>query len=228
MPTQDQGENREGHHCELECQRSAQEPTLLNSVQGENLEDHENQHDPELNGQRSAPQYTANLALRENREAITTTRNWIVNDLLGKVLPEQGRRPALLDSVMRDLGHVDNLLGQRGVQEPEELRQLVPHLRNRSIEILHVGTDIDGVLRHVPLNPFLRSPPLTQTRRLGTAGLFLILLEELWLGMVGLPELGPVLLLVTLSSSPGPGGLAPWSAVPLRTVMCGSEQGHEP
>ena len=35
-----QGENLEDLHCELECQRSARESAaLLNSVQGENLED---------------------------------------------------------------------------------------------------------------------------------------------------------------------------------------------
>ena len=38
LPSEDLGENLEDLH-QQECQRSAQEPTLLNSVLGENLED---------------------------------------------------------------------------------------------------------------------------------------------------------------------------------------------
>ena len=82
----------------------------------------------------------------------TTTRNWIVDDLLGSPLLEEvemvhqllrqvrlATQASRRDVLERDLGHVDNLLGNRRQtrgQELEDVRQLFHHLQHRSIESL--------------------------------------------------------------------------------------------
>ena len=93
----------------------------------------------------------------------------------------------LRDGVLGDLGHVDNLLGHRVVEELEHVHQLVHHLRHRSVEIEHRHGDkgLDHLLRGVPLDPLLRPPRLDQTGRPQPAGLFLKELEELRLGRRG-------------------------------------------
>ena len=110
---------------------------------------------------------------------------------------------------------------------PEELQQLGPRLRHRSIENLHEGGDVDGVLQVTPVNPLLRPKVQDWPWPRPPLGVFLVEQLEERLGRKGL--LSPwrvVLVLVPLLPGPGGGLLAPWSAVLLRTVMCCSTQGH--
>ena len=99
----------------------------------------------------------------------TSARNLNVNDLLGSLLLQRGKRrdslhshqlfrilgkapinKKLWDSVLRDLGHFDNLLGVRSVELLHEFHKFVPHLRHRHMKDLQVGRDIDDVVHGVP------------------------------------------------------------------------------
>ena len=108
----------------------------------------------------------------------TSTRNGDINDLLHSQL-QQGKgydrrhfhqlfrqlrvahRGAHRDVIKQDLGHFDNLLGnrQKRVEKAHDIRQLFHHLRHKCINNLHHGStahEVDNVLHGVPLDTLLR------------------------------------------------------------------------
>ena len=63
----------------------------------------------------------------------------------------------------RDLGHIDNLLGNREIQDPQQgVCDVLNHLRHRKVKNLHVRADSSQVLRDVPLHPVLPASNLRQ------------------------------------------------------------------
>ena len=97
--------------CELESQRSAEKPSLLNSVLGENLEDlhHPSDDHVELECQYSVRQSGCR---KEKDTSIGTSTN--CSAACGSL------------STLRDLGHFGNLLGKRRIEVQERSNQLVP------------------------------------------------------------------------------------------------------
>ena len=157
------GENLEDLR-ELEYQRSAPHPLLLNSVLGENLEDlrHLSADPEELECQQSARTQTLlNPVLREFPGVHASKRT--------SRQPPQVRTPPVRrhfhqlfrqlriansgshrDIIRRDLGHFNNLLRimRERAEELQDVRQLVPHLRH-SIENMHCRSrahEVDNVL----------------------------------------------------------------------------------
>ena len=66
------------------------------------------------------------------------------------------------DALEDDLGHVDNMLGnrQKRVEELKHVQQLFHHQRHRSVKRLQTRNGIDDLFHGVPLDTYLR--PSTQ------------------------------------------------------------------
>ena len=147
LPHQDQGENLEDHH-QQECRRSAPQYAATKLVLRGNLKNLHDHHEcRELECPRSA------------RQTATAERNKTRQSALPPTVPPVHK--TLRDSVLRDLGHCDNLLGDRSVELLQHFHQFVPHLRHRHIENLHEEQDVDDVLHGVPLYP----PPAAAPQR---------------------------------------------------------------
>ena len=142
----------------------------------------------------------------------TTTRNWNVDVLLHSLLKRregnnrrhfhqlfrhlrlrnQGTRGDVVDD---ELGHFDNLLGNRAIQEStgvqhvflevQELRQVVHHMRHRKIKDLHDRAEGAEIFQDVPHHFVLPASDLRQRCWQAPAGLFFET-EELRLGRRGL------------------------------------------
>ena len=69
------------------------------------------------------------------------------------------------DGVLWDLGHCDDLLGDRSVEGLEDVHQLVHHLRHWYVEDLYHWSKVGKLLHGVPLDPLLRPLRLDQTGR---------------------------------------------------------------
>ena len=105
---------------------------------------------------------------------------WLVHQLFRRLrLTERRARRA---GWQGDLGHCDNLLRNRRIVGLEHGHQLVHHLRHRNIQHLNHGSEVGKLLHGVLPDLLLWPPRLTQAEWPGTAGLFLMQLEELWLG----------------------------------------------
>ena len=102
-----------------------------NPVPGENLEDHREELECQRSAKTAVLTPVLGILLEDLRHRPTTTGNWIVDDLLGTLLLEQGKRQSgrkihqlfrhlrtaqitvhqtLLNAVLCGFGHVDNLL----------------------------------------------------------------------------------------------------------------------
>ena len=119
-----------------------QKASLLYSVLGENLEHTLGHDNEELECRRSAPRSARQCGWESARSALPPT-----------VPLTAGQEQENAMDTERDLGHIDNLLGNRQVQTPKSVQHVVHHLRHRRIENLHERADGSQVLHGVPLYP---------------------------------------------------------------------------
>ena len=109
------------------------------------------------------------------------------------------------DVLENDLGHFNNLLGNRhkSIDEPEHIHQLFHHQRHRSIARRYPRNGVDDLVHGVPLNPLFRPGQGRHPVRPRPAGLFVVEAEELRLGCGGVPDRRRIVQLVPPHPCPG-------------------------
>ena len=174
MRDQDLGDA--GHHEELECQRSAPN-SLLYSVLVKTLKTSKETVMKNWNVGDLLHRRGGILSREKTLKTSTSTTpsaNWNVNRLLDRLPDDLDKRHdrrryhQLFHRLRRtkdcassagwthDLGHFDNLLGNREVERCEKVHQLFYHLRHNVVEQRDQRHRVDDLLRGAQLYPLLR------------------------------------------------------------------------